>query len=102
MDSVSFPKCPQSTQFVSDWPAPSVLDVIRPLVALPPLLQAFGRDTNKFSSAAFVEHRIIVAGPYRPRLDIQVCHRNLQTMPIWKNRRRKYLRPGDGTGRWTC
>src|ERR1035437_1118567 len=98
MDSVSFPKCPQSTQFVSDWPAPSVLDVIRPLVALPPLLQAFGRDTNKLSSAAFVEHRIIVAGPHGPRLNIQVRHGNLQTMPIRKNRRTQYPRLDDGAG----
>jgi hypothetical protein len=102
MNRVGFTEGLQDAELVSDWPSFSVLDVIRPAVALPPLLQAFGGNTKKLSGAIFVEYWVIVAGPHRPRLDIKVRHRNLETMPIGSKRRRTHLRPSDRTGRLAC
>lgn len=81
---MSCPKLHESAQFIADWAALSVLEIIRPLIALAPFLQALGSDTDNNSGTSFAANWIIVVGRQRPPLHGQVLLWDLGAM--WGNK----------------
>jgi hypothetical protein len=55
----------QGFQFIANDTITPVLDVIGPLLALPPFLQAVGGDADEASRTQFVEDRVIREAPCR-------------------------------------
>ena len=100
MDSVGGAKGLKGTQLVTDWATPPVLNVVRSLPSLPPLLQKFGRDADDLSGPMFIEYRIVVINNYWKRLKNPVFLRNLSAMTFGKNRQCNGVRTGSRSGGW--
>jgi hypothetical protein len=59
-DSVFISEFHEGFEFITNHAIVSILNVVRPLIALPPFLEAVGGDANKKGSACLVEDRIVV------------------------------------------
>ena len=69
---VRIPKFQQFIELVADRPIFPILDIARPLIAMPPLLQQIGRYTDNECCPIFVQDRIVVISRERLWLDSDV------------------------------